>query len=69
MIDPVSYLDLRKRGVVFHPQGDIFRLGKLSFAHGDGLVQGGKHVAAKAVERVGSSVRIWHFHTYQVYSR
>jgi hypothetical protein len=49
MIDPFSYMQLRDKGVTFHPQGEIFRLGKLSFCHGDGLVKGGKHVAAKAV--------------------
>ncbi|HOK44298.1 MAG TPA: metallophosphoesterase [Bryobacteraceae bacterium] len=70
MIDPVNYLELRRRGIVCYPQGTILRLGKLAFAHGDGLVNGDvKYVAKKAVERYSSSIRIWHFHTYQVFTK
>jgi hypothetical protein len=69
MLDPYRYLDLGKRGLVFHPQGDIMRLGKLAFAHGDTLVRGaGKFAAARAVEVYGSSIRIGHFHTWKVHT-
>jgi hypothetical protein len=69
LLDPYSYLRLRNRGIVFHPQGDIMKLGKLAHAHGDTLVRGaGKFAARKAVTDYGSSIRIGHFHTWQVHT-
>jgi hypothetical protein len=70
MIDPYNYLDLKSYGVIFHPQGDVYHpgKGKLAFCHGDGL-RGGKYMADKAVEDYGSSIRFWHYHTHQVYTK
>lgn len=66
-IDPYNYLRLNTLGWTHHPPGSVLKLGKLAFAHGDTLVQGAsKYAAARAVERYGSSIRIWHFHTLQV---
>jgi hypothetical protein len=46
------------------------KLGKLAFAHGDTLVRGaGLFAARKAVQVYGSSIRIGHFHTWQVHTQ
>jgi hypothetical protein len=70
MIDPYTYLELKDKGIVFHPQGDIWRFGKLGITHGDGLVRGAGLTAAKqAVTLYGSSIRLGHFHSWQVYTK
>jgi len=70
LIDPYTAMNLKKDKIVFHKQGEFFKLGKLAFAHGDNFVNGSaKYVAQRAVERYGSSIRIWHFHTYQAATR
>ena len=70
LVDPYTYLEMKKRGIHFHKQGEFFKLGKLAFHHGDNFVKGSvRYVAQRAVEKYGSSIRVWHFHTYQVYTR
>jgi hypothetical protein len=70
MLDPYSYLKLRQRGIRFIPQGGVLQTGKLSHMHGDTLIRGGgKHAAAMAVDKFGSSIRVWHFHTKQFHTR
>jgi hypothetical protein len=69
MLDPYHWLRLDNDDIIFHPQGDIYHpaKGKLAVTHGDGLVRSGKYAASRAVERYGSSIRLWHFHTWQVF--
>jgi len=66
MLDPVSYLGLRK-DVIYHPYGEIYRLGDVYFAHT--VVRSSKNCAKAAVDKVRAPVRIWHFHTYQAYTQ
>jgi len=66
MLDPLRYLNLR-RHVCYHPYGELFRLGKVYFTHT--VTRGGVYSAKAAVDRVRAPVRIWHFHTYQVFTQ
>ena len=59
---------LKLDGWNYIPQGGLYRLGKLWFAHGDQL-GGGEHVAKKAVIDWERSVRFGHHHTYQAYTK
>jgi hypothetical protein len=70
LIEPEDYLKLRERGWQIVSQGEIYKLGKLRFVHGDILLQGGGvFPAKKAIETYGKSIRLGHVHTYQVYAR
>ncbi len=70
IIDPANYLEMKKRGVVLHPLGSIIKVGRLALAHGDTIVKGSvKYAAQRAVERYCSSIRVWHFHTYQAFTK
>jgi len=69
MIDPYNYLELKHRGFKFHRQGDIYKIDKLAFAHGDTLGTSLQTAAKNAVMRYGSSIRVWHWHTWQAYTR
>ena len=62
-----NLLDLDRWRVV--PQGGFYRLGKLYFIHGDSLGGAGEYAAKKAVLLYESSVRLGHYHTYQVYTK
>lgn len=50
------------------PQGAFYKLGKLTFAHGDQF-NGGEHVAKSAVVACERSIRFGHFHSYQAYTK
>lgn len=50
------------------PQGGLFHLGKLVFAHGDQLT-GGAHVAKSAVTTAERSIRFGHYHTFQAFTK
>lgn len=70
MVDPWNALKLDRYFEKYGSQGSFFQLGKLAFCHGDGLVRGAaRYCAARAVERYGSSILVWHYHTRQVWSR
>ena len=69
LIDPYHCLGLNKLGFQYHPPGSIAKLGKLAFAHGDTITNSRLNAAKRAVERFGSSIRIWHHHTYQVFTK
>jgi hypothetical protein len=56
-------LQLTKRGYEFYDHGEIARLGKLSFVHGEKI--GGKYHANKALEMYQRSIRYGHHHTHQ----
>jgi len=69
LIDPFHYLRLAECGFLYQPVGSIVTLGKLAFAHGDTITTSRLNAAKRAVERFGSSIRIWHHHTYQVFTK
>ena len=50
------------------PQGGAYKLGKLTFVHGD-TIKGGEHVAKNAVVNYERSIRFGHHHTMQQYSK
>ena len=64
-------LDLRRllglSGVKMIPSGGVTHLGKLWFAHGD-QIRGGEHAARAAVTYFNRSIRIGHYHTFQVFT-
>lgn len=62
-----AILGLSKRWNVV-PNGDMVKLGKLVFIHGDQL-KGGDNPAKAAVTAFERNVRFGHFHTYQVYTK
>lgn len=50
------------------PQGEVFKLGKLCFLHGD-QIRSSLFPARWAVDAYGKSVRFGHFHTYQSFTK
>ena len=67
IIDVRSILHLSKRWTVV-PQGEMYKLGKLVFIHGD-QIKGGEHAAKNAVSAYERNVRMGHFHCFQAYSK
>lgn len=49
-------------------QGELARLGKLYFAHGD-QIKGGEHPAKAAVMNYDRNIMFGHHHTYQTYTK
>jgi hypothetical protein len=67
LIDPASYLGLtEKDGWEFYEQGELFKLGKLYFAHGDIPRVGGKYPAQALASIYRRNIRVGHFHTWAV---
>lgn len=66
LVDLETLLHLGKWNVV--PQGGTYRLGKLTFIHGD-TVKGGEHVAKNAVINYERNIRFGHHHSYQTYTK
>lgn len=64
LLEPENYLNLEERGWDIYSQGEIFKLGKLNFIHGD-TIRGYKHIAAKLVSTYRRNIRCGHFHTFQ----
>ena len=60
-------LKLNERGFEVYSQGEVSKIGKCYFAHGD-VIPGGINMARTAAMRYGHSIRFGHFHTYQVYT-
>lgn len=50
------------------PQGEVFKLGKLHFLHGD-QVRSSLYPSRWAVDAYEKSVRFGHFHTYQTFTK
>lgn len=67
IVDVASLLKLGSKWKVV-PQGDIHKLGKLVFMHGD-QVKGGEHSAKWATVAYEANVRFGHHHTYQTYTK
>ena len=63
-----ALLGLEAHGWQIVPQGELYRLGKLFFMHGD-TIKGSTHVAKAAMDRYDRNVRFGHFHTYQAYTK
>lgn len=62
-----AILGLKSRWEVME-DGELSKLGKLIFIHGDQL-SGGEHMAKSAVISYEANVRFGHFHTFQVYTK
>lgn len=67
IVDIRSVLKLRKKWKVV-PQGEVTRLGKLVFVHGD-QIKGGEHSAKWATAAFEGNVRFGHHHTFQAYTK
>ena len=65
-VDLSTILKLKNWNII--PQGGAYKLGKLTFIHGD-TVKGGEHVAKNAVVNYERSIRFGHHHTYQAYTK
>lgn len=62
LIEPENYFDLRsKKWDIFYP-GEVCKVGKLNFVHGD-MIRGGDPVK-KAASEYYRNLRFGHFHTY-----
>ncbi len=67
IVDVRSMLNLGSRWKVT-PQGELHRLDKLIFIHGD-QVKGGEHSAKWATMAYEKNVRFGHHHTFQIYTK
>jgi metallophosphoesterase superfamily enzyme len=67
LVDLKSILKLDDKWKIVN-QGEAFKLGKLTFIHGD-TVKGGEYCAKAAVVNYERSIRFGHHHTYQVYAK
>lgn len=67
VVDIRSVLSLSDKWKIV-PQGEVHRLGKLVFIHGD-QVKGGEHSAKWATISYEKNVRFGHHHTAQMYSK
>lgn len=65
LIEPVNYLQLRERGYDIYSQGEVSRLGKLYFVHGDVvLTRGTVRLAQRLVMAYRKNIRAGHAHQY-----
>jgi hypothetical protein len=67
-LDYAKLLKLKERGWKMYGAGEAAHLGKLHFLHGD-TIGGGEMVAKSAVLQYERSIRIWHHHTLQTFSK
>lgn len=67
MMNVGTVLDLDKRWKVI-PCGESFKLGKITFVHGD-QIKGGIHSAKWATEAWEKNIRFGHHHTFQVHTK
>lgn len=70
MVEPHKYLDLEKRGWEIYDIGEISKVGKLYFVHGDAVFPRAapEHAAKKLVNVYRRNIRCGHLHTYQVHT-
>lgn len=68
MIEPENYLRLVSRGYELYSQGEISKIGKLHFVHGDVALRrgGGVNPARKIVLLYRRNIRAGHIHTHSV---
>lgn len=64
LAEPEIYLRLAARGWKVLSQGEIYKLGKLNFIHGD-VLSPGKYRAARLVQLYRRNIRCGHFHIYE----
>jgi metallophosphoesterase superfamily enzyme len=68
LTEPWTYLELQKRGVQLYNRGEVFKLGKLYFTHGDNIPASGD-IAKSAANHYHRNIRFGHFHTYRAYTQ
>ena len=66
MLEPEIWLNLEERGYEIYSQGEISKVGKLNFVHGDILK--GSNPARKLVERYRRNIRCGDKHRYEVHT-
>lgn len=67
LVEPEHYLKLRERGYEIYSQGEVSRLGKLHFVHGDVvLTRGTARLAYRLVMAYRKNIRAGHAHQYDV---
>lgn len=66
LVEPWTYLSLKHRTNLTN-RGEIFKLGKLHFTHGDNISSSGD-IAKNAANHYHRNIRFGHFHTYRTYT-
>lgn len=67
LVEPWKYLNLKDLGVALYNRGEVFKLGKLHFTHGDNISYSGD-IAKSAAMHYHRNIRFGHFHTYRAYT-
>ena len=63
LVEPHNYYELEKMGWQIFDQGEMYKLGKLHFLHGDFLSGNSNTAASRAAALYRRNIRIGHFHT------
>lgn len=65
LVEPQNYLRLREKGWELHSQGEVAKVGKLNFVHGDVVLQRGGYAnpAARLLQYYRRNIRAGHIHT------
>lgn len=66
LVEPLNYLRLKKRGWEIYSQGEVAKIGKLNFVHGDAVLQRGSTVnpARTLLNAYRRNIRAGHVHSY-----
>jgi|SRR5579871_296826 len=66
LVEPVNYLNLEKRGWDIYSQGEVARVGKLNFVHGDVVLRQASTVnpARTLLGAYHRNIRAGHIHSY-----
>lgn len=68
ILDLEKFLKFGERGWAFLPMGSAIRMGKWFGIHGENLGNS-EAIGKKAVNDYERSIRVWHNHTYQAYTK
>jgi hypothetical protein len=71
LVEPINYLKLEKRGWEYYSQGEVAKVGKLNFVHGDVVLSRGSSVnpARTLVNAYRRNVRAGHIHSYSAFTQ
>jgi predicted phosphodiesterase len=67
-VSAASLMGMKRPRWSFVQQGQLAKLGKLYFAHGD-QIKGGEHVAKAAAMNYDRNIMFGHHHTFQAYTK
>lgn len=71
LVEPRGYLGLAKQGWAHRSQGEMYKLGKLHFVHGDVALKQREYSnpAKVLVQAYNRNIRAGHLHTYSAYTQ